>query len=78
MNTTNRYFLHGIGKLYCKPHFKQLFASKGNYNEGFGKAKLTHEWAANKSGGGDDDDDDEEEEEEVKPTPGRPSLTILT
>jgi len=22
------------GKFYCKPHFKQLFALKGNYNEG--------------------------------------------
>jgi len=33
------------GNYYCKPHFKQLFAAKGNYNEGFGKEKLTHEWA---------------------------------
>src|SRR5690554_416555 len=24
--------------------FKQLFALKGNYNEGFGKKKLTHLW----------------------------------
>lgn len=24
------------GKLYCKPHFKQLFQLKGNYDEGFG------------------------------------------
>lgn len=24
---------------YCKPHFKQLFAEKGNYSEGFGKLK---------------------------------------
>jgi hypothetical protein len=23
------------GKFYCKPHFKQLFALKGNYTEGF-------------------------------------------
>jgi hypothetical protein len=22
------------GKFYCKPHFKQLFATKGNYEEG--------------------------------------------
>jgi len=33
------------GIIYCKPHFKQLFKEKGNYNEGFGKKKLTHEWA---------------------------------
>lgn len=39
------------GKLYCKPHFKQLFASKGNYNEGFGKKKLTHLWAEGKGEG---------------------------
>jgi len=54
------------GKLYCKPHFKQLFASKGNYNEGFGKQKLTHEWAARKGPGEDGDYDDEEEEEAVE------------
>eukprot|EP01114_Cavostelium_apophysatum_P017929 TRINITY_DN542_c0_g1_i2.p3 TRINITY_DN542_c0_g1~~TRINITY_DN542_c0_g1_i2.p3 ORF type:complete len:122 (+),score=40.83 TRINITY_DN542_c0_g1_i2:963-1328(+) len=33
------------GKYYCKPHFKQLFAQKGNYNEGFGEEKLQHKWA---------------------------------
>jgi len=33
------------GVMYCKPHFKQLFATKGNYNEGFGKEKLTSKWA---------------------------------
>ena len=27
------------GKFWCKPHFKQLFATKGNYEEGFGKEK---------------------------------------
>jgi len=27
------------GVFYCKPHFKQLFASKGNYSEGFGLLK---------------------------------------
>eukprot|EP00027_Filamoeba_sp_ATCC50430_P015464 CAMPEP_0168573264 /NCGR_PEP_ID=MMETSP0413-20121227/18429_1 /TAXON_ID=136452 /ORGANISM="Filamoeba nolandi, Strain NC-AS-23-1" /LENGTH=288 /DNA_ID=CAMNT_0008606477 /DNA_START=30 /DNA_END=893 /DNA_ORIENTATION=- len=32
------------GKFYCKPHFKQLFKTKGNYNEGFGKEKLTTQW----------------------------------
>jgi len=28
---------------YCKPHFKQLFASKGNYSEGFGLLKPQQE-----------------------------------
>lgn len=32
------------GVVYCKPHFKQLFAAKGNYDEGFGKEKLTSKW----------------------------------
>jgi len=36
------------GRLYCKPHFKQLFALKGNYNEGFGKEKLVHLWQKEK------------------------------
>lgn len=35
------------GVMYCKPHFKQLFATKGNYDEGFGKEKLTSKWAPN-------------------------------
>jgi len=37
------------GVVYCKPHFKQLFKEKGNYNEGFGKKKIAQEWA-DKSG----------------------------
>jgi hypothetical protein len=32
------------GKFYCKPHFKQLFALKGNYSEGFGAEKPTAKW----------------------------------
>jgi uncharacterized CHY-type Zn-finger protein len=35
------------GVMYCKPHFKQLFATKGNYDEGFGKEKLTSKWTPN-------------------------------
>lgn len=30
---------------YCKPHFKQLFALKGNYDEGFGKEQHKTKWA---------------------------------
>jgi len=33
------------GVVYCKPHFKQLFAAKGNYDEGFGKEKHTKKWS---------------------------------
>lgn len=32
------------GKYYCKPHFKQLFALKGNYNEGFGSRPHKEKW----------------------------------
>merc|ERR1712107_93993 len=32
------------GKYYCKPHFKQLFQSKGNYSDGFGEEKPTAKW----------------------------------
>eukprot|EP01113_Clastostelium_recurvatum_P011718 TRINITY_DN159_c0_g1_i5.p1 TRINITY_DN159_c0_g1~~TRINITY_DN159_c0_g1_i5.p1 ORF type:complete len:445 (-),score=132.05 TRINITY_DN159_c0_g1_i5:88-1317(-) len=34
------------GKFYCKPHFKQLFATKGNYDEGFGREQHKTKWAA--------------------------------
>jgi len=37
------------GVFYCKPHFKQLFASKGNYSEGFGKLKPQQEHDAKKN-----------------------------
>ncbi|NWQ89244.1 XIRP2 protein, partial [Burhinus bistriatus] len=32
------------GKIYCKPHFKQLFKSKGNYDEGFGHKQHKDLW----------------------------------
>jgi hypothetical protein len=32
------------GKYYCKPHFKQLFALKGNYDEGFGRQAHKEKW----------------------------------
>ena len=38
------------GKYYCKPHFKQLFALKGNYSEGFGEEKHSSKWAADPTG----------------------------
>jgi len=39
------------GVTYCKPHFKQLFATKGNYDEGFGGEKHTTKWAPQASSG---------------------------
>ncbi|KAL6073262.1 Xin actin-binding repeat-containing protein 2 [Balamuthia mandrillaris] len=32
------------GKYYCKPHFKQLFRLKGNYDEGFGGEQHKMKW----------------------------------
>ncbi|XP_068193750.1 LIM domain-containing protein 2 [Antennarius striatus] len=32
------------GEFYCKPHFKQLFKSKGNYDEGFGRKQHKELW----------------------------------
>jgi hypothetical protein len=33
------------GKLYCMPHFKQLFIAKGNYDEGFGLDQHKRKWS---------------------------------
>ncbi|XP_074181804.1 LIM domain and actin-binding protein 1 isoform X3 [Rhinolophus sinicus] len=33
------------GRIYCKPHFNQLFKSKGNYDEGFGHKPHKDLWA---------------------------------
>ncbi|XP_072423351.1 LIM domain and actin-binding protein 1-like isoform X2 [Chiloscyllium punctatum] len=34
------------GNVYCKPHFSQLFKSKGNYDEGFGHKPHKELWMA--------------------------------
>ncbi|KAA0708069.1 LIM domain and actin-binding protein 1 [Triplophysa tibetana] len=34
------------GNIYCKPHFSQLFKSKGNYDEGFGHRPHKELWMA--------------------------------
>ncbi|KAB5584579.1 hypothetical protein PHYPO_G00109160 [Pangasianodon hypophthalmus] len=34
------------GRMYCKPHYKQLFKSKGNYDEGFGEKPHRELWSA--------------------------------
>ncbi|XP_031816387.1 xin actin-binding repeat-containing protein 2 isoform X3 [Sarcophilus harrisii] len=42
------------GQIYCKPHFKQLFKSKGNYDEGFGHKPHKERWRCkNQSSSGD-------------------------
>ncbi|PWA17640.1 hypothetical protein CCH79_00008114, partial [Gambusia affinis] len=37
------------GEFYCKPHFQQLFKSKGNYDEGFGRKQHKELWASKES-----------------------------
>nr|XP_051702232.1 LIM domain and actin-binding protein 1 isoform X3 [Oryctolagus cuniculus] len=34
------------GRIYCKPHFNQLFKSKGNYDEGFGHRPHKDLWVS--------------------------------
>ncbi|KAA8585433.1 hypothetical protein FQN60_004127 [Etheostoma spectabile] len=34
------------GEFYCKPHYQQLFKSKGNYDEGFGRKQHKELWAS--------------------------------
>ncbi|XP_068936013.1 xin actin-binding repeat-containing protein 2 isoform X4 [Petaurus breviceps papuanus] len=41
------------GQIYCKPHFKQLFKSKGNYDEGFGHKPHKERWRKNQGSSGD-------------------------
>ncbi|XP_046143025.1 xin actin-binding repeat-containing protein 2 isoform X3 [Osmia bicornis bicornis] len=37
------------GKLYCIPHFKQLFITRGNYDEGFGVDPHKNKWSSSSS-----------------------------
>ncbi|XP_011505053.1 PREDICTED: protein-methionine sulfoxide oxidase MICAL3 isoform X3 [Ceratosolen solmsi marchali] len=38
------------GKLYCIPHFKQLFITRGNYDEGFGVDPHKNKWSSSNAG----------------------------
>lgn len=37
-------FTWNKNRLYCLPHFKRLFISKGNYDEGFGDDQHKKKW----------------------------------
>lgn len=43
-------FTQHADKLFCIPHFKQLFMEKGNYDEGFGLEQHKDKWS-NKTNG---------------------------
>ena len=47
ISTGNYAALEGV--IYCKTHFKQLFKSKGNYDEGFGREQHKSKWARKES-----------------------------
>ncbi|XP_038143999.1 LIM domain and actin-binding protein 1-like isoform X1 [Cyprinodon tularosa] len=53
------------GKIYCKPHFSQLFKAKGNYDEGFGHRPHKELWEPR----------DEDESEEA-PKPKEPPVVV--
>lgn len=40
-------YTFNAGKLFCTPHFKQMFKTKGNYDEGFGIESRTKHWSSN-------------------------------
>ncbi|XP_037091796.1 uncharacterized protein LOC119111985 isoform X3 [Pollicipes pollicipes] len=39
-------YTFNAGKLFCTPHFKQMFKTKGNYDEGFGLESRTKHWSS--------------------------------
>ena len=44
------------GLIYCKPHIKQLFLEKGNYDEGFGRETHKKKWTKGMDGSGESSD----------------------
>ena len=38
-------YTFNAGKLFCTPHFKQIFKTKGNYDEGFGVESRAKNWS---------------------------------
>ncbi|KAK1799810.1 hypothetical protein P4O66_006333, partial [Electrophorus voltai] len=66
LSLANYASLHG--NIYCKPHFNQLFKSKGNYDEGFGHRPHKELWTART------DDDVTEDSEKQKPAAAEPVL----
>ncbi|XP_033753537.1 titin-like isoform X4 [Pecten maximus] len=38
------------GVIFCTPHFKQLFARRGNYDEGFGRKQYKKKWGGEQNG----------------------------
>ncbi|CAN9512269.1 unnamed protein product [Ophioblennius macclurei] len=78
LSLANYASLHG--SIYCKPHFSQLFKSKGNYDEGFGHRPHKELWEPRAEG-----EDGEEpaakpkgEDKPAKPKPTPPRVEIVS
>eukprot|EP00105_Crassostrea_gigas_P031820 XP_011454632.1 PREDICTED: enolase-phosphatase E1 isoform X3 [Crassostrea gigas] len=48
---TAKTFSMNEGVIYCTNHFKQLFARKGNYDEGFGRQQYKKRWQGDQPNG---------------------------
>jgi hypothetical protein len=44
--------------IFCTTHYKQLFATKGNYDEGFGRMQHKKRWNSNPNLTKDEEEDD--------------------
>jgi adenylyl cyclase-associated protein len=58
---------------YCKPHYHQLFAAKGNYSEGFGKEKPTAAWSPSTASYEGVDLNKKDSKDKPKPASGGPA-----
>ena len=56
------------GKFYCLTHFKQLFMSKGNYDEGFGREQHKEKWNSRASSRNQASEDSEGADSDASPT----------
>ncbi|KAM9361573.1 LIM domain and actin-binding protein 1-like isoform 2-T2 [Symphorus nematophorus] len=63
------------GNVYCKPHFSQLFKSKGNYDEGFGHRPHKELWEP-RADGDEDDEAVKPKEQEAPAVAARPTESI--
>ncbi|KAK3779918.1 hypothetical protein RRG08_054171 [Elysia crispata] len=52
---TPKTFAINNGVLFCTNHYKQLFAIKGNYDEGFGRMQHKKRWNSNPNLAGDEE-----------------------
>ncbi|XP_028303095.1 LIM domain and actin-binding protein 1-like isoform X2 [Gouania willdenowi] len=64
------------GNIYCKPHFNQLFKSKGNYDEGFGHRPHKELWESHAATGEESEDAGKGSEQEKPAKETRPAVSL--